>query len=204
MKIEYYGHSCFKVIDQQYGIVIDPYQNQSVPGLSLPKSLIAQEVICSHQHADHNGSELVTIEQRSINPFSIQSITVPHDDKDGSLRGMNNITILESSGIKVAHFGDLGRILTTEEAKQCLNLDCALIPVGGYYTIDVKQALEVIKLIKPRITIVMHYRNQADGLGEIASLQEVQTAIPSLKILDNSSIIIEEVADGIYALKALQ
>ena len=57
MKIEYLGHSCFRLDDE---LVIDPYKDGSVPGLPELRSP-ATKVICSHEHADHSGRECVVI-----------------------------------------------------------------------------------------------------------------------------------------------
>ena len=37
-------------------------------------------------------------------------------------------------------------------------MDILLIPVGGVYTIDGKQAVGIIKQIEPKIIIPMHYK----------------------------------------------
>ena len=44
-------------------------------------------------------------------------------------------------------------------------LDVALIPVGGFFTIDAAQAAELVAEINPRIVIPMHYSNAEQGLG---------------------------------------
>ena len=35
-----------------------------------------------------------------------------------------------------------------------------MIPVGGTYTIDSKAALDIIKKIKPKVAIPMHYKEE--------------------------------------------
>ena len=57
MKIEYLGHSCFRINEE---LVIDPYKDGSVPGLA-PLRVSGSRVICSHEHADHSGRECVEI-----------------------------------------------------------------------------------------------------------------------------------------------
>ena len=47
MKITWLGHSCFKVETKGYVIVLDPYEDGSVPGC-LPVREEADEVLCSH------------------------------------------------------------------------------------------------------------------------------------------------------------
>jgi L-ascorbate metabolism protein UlaG (beta-lactamase superfamily) len=36
--------------------------------------------------------------------------------------------------------------------------DVALLPIGGYYTMDAKQASEAVKLLSPKAVIPMHYK----------------------------------------------
>ncbi|MBQ6282315.1 MAG: MBL fold metallo-hydrolase [Bacilli bacterium] len=47
----------------------------------------------------------------------------------------------------------------TDKTKESESVKCdiALIPIGGYYTMDVEEATELIKIIKPKIVIPTHY-----------------------------------------------
>ena len=49
MKITYLGHSCFKITSEGYAIILDPYQDKSVPGYR-PLREQADQVLCSHEH----------------------------------------------------------------------------------------------------------------------------------------------------------
>ena len=51
--ITWHGHSCFSVTYDQFTMVIDPYKDNTVPGLT-PLSLFADEVYTTHEHGDHN------------------------------------------------------------------------------------------------------------------------------------------------------
>ena len=64
--------------------------------------------------------------------------------------------------------GDLGHKLADQLIEELGNIDILLIPVGGFYTIDAKEAVEVIHQIEPRIVIPMHY--QKGGLKETENL----------------------------------
>jgi L-ascorbate metabolism protein UlaG (beta-lactamase superfamily) len=37
------------------------------------------------------------------------------------------------------------------------NIDVALLPIGGRYTMDIEQAVEACKLLKCKMAIPMHY-----------------------------------------------
>lgn len=176
--ITYYGHSCFKVAGDNHSVLFDPYEDGSVPGISLPKDISVDMVYCSHNHHDHNASHLV--QSKNIELFSNKVITVPHDDKNGKLRGVNDIHIIEVEGKKIVHFGDIGRLLTTDELRQLTNIDIIMIPVGGYYTIDVHQAKQIINDLNPKLTILMHYRNGNIGYDVLSSLEEIKKVIPNI------------------------
>ena len=64
MKITWIGHSCFKVEEAGYRIVFDPYDDGYVPGLG-PVRETAEEVLCSHEHGDHNARKRVRFPEPS-------------------------------------------------------------------------------------------------------------------------------------------
>ena len=105
ISITWNGHSCFTVEKDGFSIVFDPYGPNTVPGLA-PLSLIADMVLCSHEHGDHGYTDAVTLKHSGTkNPFSITKIDTWHDPEQGALRGPNRIHILESNGLKIAHMG---------------------------------------------------------------------------------------------------
>ena len=61
-------------------------------------------------------------------------------------------------------------MLTQKE--QLKDLDVALIPVGGFYTIDAPTAKKVIDSISPRITIPMHFRGNGFGYDVLGDAEE--------------------------------
>lgn len=165
MKITWFGHSCFKIEKDEYSIVVDPYKTGSVPGYS-PVYTDADIVLCSHEHGDHSGVEEVSIKNADqVSPFTIDVLETYHDEVKGKKRGPNKIHIISAGEQRIAHLGDLGCELESEQLEQLLNLDCVMIPVGGYYTIDGKQAADLIHKLNPKIVIPMHYRDDLKGLG---------------------------------------
>mgnify|MGYP000878371737 CR=1 FL=1 len=158
MKLTWLGHSCFKMESNGYTIILDPYEDGYVPGLA-PVRETADAVFCSHEHSDHNGRETVTLKQDGVlSPFTITEIHTWHDDARGTKRGSNCIRIFNDGTYHVAHLGDLGCELESEQIEALKGLDAVMIPVGGFYTIDAKQAKALIDQIQPRVTLPMHYR----------------------------------------------
>ena len=56
-------------------------------------------------------------------------------------------------------------------------LDIALIPVGGFYTIDADSAARLIARIRPRIVIPMHYSTGYNASWPIAPLDKCLAAL---------------------------
>lgn len=173
MKITYIGHACFHIEDYSgHTLAIDPYKPGSVPGLK-DHGLVADEVICSHNHYDHDDFDGVGAPE-NVWPgkFDIKTIKTFHDDVQGAARGRNNINIINIDGKKVVHMGDIGCELTASQLDQIKDCDILLIPVGGFYTINARQAFVMTKDINPRIVIPMHYRGKTYGYKEIATREE--------------------------------
>lgn len=193
MHITWLGHSCFKIEKDGFSVIIDPYKDGSVPGLKNIREN-ADLVICSHEHGDHNGRECVKVTEKPDCPFKITALSVFHDDAGGSLRGKSSITILEAGIERIAHFGDLGCALTAEQESLLENLDLALIPVGGFYTIDGKTAGEIVKKLHPRKVVPMHYRDVDKGYGyaEISTVDPFLQAVGSAVFLEASSMDTEK------------
>ena len=170
MKLTWYGHACFLVETAEGSVVFDPYAPGSVPGLHLP-ALEADTVICSHGHDDHNYEKGVRLTGRKPS-FRLEQIPCWHDGECGRLRGPNTITLLEAEGLRLAHLGDLGHMLSQEQLAALGKVDVLLIPVGGYFTIDAAQAAALAEEINAGITVPMHYRGEGFGYEVIGPVED--------------------------------
>lgn len=167
MIITWQGHSCFKLQDKigpdGVTLVTDPF-NKEV-GLKVP-NFEADIVTVSHDHYDHNNVAALRANpfvidcagEYDIKNILIEGVDSFHDDKEGRERGENIIFRFEIDDISVVHLGDLGAILDSSQLEKLAGTDILLIPVGGKYTLNAKQAVEVISQIEPRIVIPMHYK----------------------------------------------
>ncbi|MCK5460246.1 MBL fold metallo-hydrolase, partial [Candidatus Parcubacteria bacterium] len=169
MRIIWHGHSCFSIktkslLNEEINIVIDPFDEKKT-GIKLPK-LKADIVLSSHDHYDHNNIKAVHGDPFIIkNPGEfetknvfIQGIPSFHDKKNGAERGENIIFYLESEKIHIAHLGDLGHLLDEKQLSKLSKVDILMIPVGGKYTINYSEAIEIISQLEPKIIIPMHYK----------------------------------------------
>lgn len=206
VRIQYYGHSCFKVSTESGSAVFDPYEDGSVPGTTLPEDLEADAVFCSHDHHDHNAAGQVKLTGRAC-PFGVSFLTVPHDDANGEKRGFCRITFLETGGLTVAHLGDLGRLPTEDEYEKLGQADILLIPCAGFYTIDAEETKEIIRRLKtPSLKILMHYREGSRGYDVQKTISEVMQIIPGVVRLPETEITADSraVPDQIITLEPLQ
>lgn len=166
MKIEYLGHSCFKLTESTgTSIVCDPYSDEI--GYAMRK-VSADAVTVSHGHYDHNavqnvdGAPLLIDggQNNGLAGVEISSIKSFHDTSRGKKRGENTIFKFRMDGIDVCHLGDLGEKCSSDLIETLLPVDVLLIPVGGTYTIDAEMAKEYVDRIMPDIVIPMHYRTR--------------------------------------------
>lgn len=71
-------------------------------------------------------------------------------------RGLCTGVIFELDGVTLYHASDTDPIEEMKEL-QDENIDVALLPVGGHYTMNQDEALEAIKMIEPEKVVPIHY-----------------------------------------------
>lgn len=170
MDLYWYGQACFKIKGKNATVVIDPY-DADFTGLKLPKNLSSDVVLVTHGHEDHNNAKAVVTEQGGqpmtfdkpgeyeVSGVVITGVSSFHDNSQGSERGTNTIFHLLFDNLDIVHLGDLGQArLTEEQVAQLGQTDILLIPVGSVYTINAKQAADIVSQLEPKIIIPMHYK----------------------------------------------
>jgi len=188
MDIKYFGVSSFLIKSKDAKLVTDPFD--SYIGYKLPKT-DANIVTVSHGHKDHNnvsavdGNPLVInmpgeFEKNEIRVFGFQS-------SHGGDRGENILYKIEADGLSVLHCGDLGIVPEEKFIESIGDVDILMVPVGGTYTLNAEQAVELIKRVEPSIVIPMHYNypklDQKEYGGKLAPVSEF------LKKMDRENIV---------------
>jgi L-ascorbate metabolism protein UlaG (beta-lactamase superfamily) len=173
MKVKWYGHAAFKLTTAKgVRLIIDPYE----PGFggALTYGAITDEadiVLTSHDHGDHcyvqeiKGKFTRIGKEGSYDVAGIKILAIPcfHDPSKGKERGNNLIFVIEADNLRVAHAGDLGHALDAGTLQKIGSVDLLLLPVGGFYTIDANVATDVMQVIRPSITVPMHYKTDKCG-----------------------------------------
>ena len=174
MEVTFIGHACFLIkFSTGYSICFDPYASGSVPGLS-DIDVIADSSNCSHDHMDHYGYKEVGSPDT---PYEgdlpeIEHIKSFHDEVHGAKRGRNNITIVKAGGETAVHMGDIGCELTDEQIGKIKGCDLLMIPVGGFFTINCREAFDLCQKIDPKVVIPMHFRGATFGYDVISGREE--------------------------------
>ena len=187
MKITWHGHSCFTIATAQGSVTVDPFQDNYVPGLGVIRP-ISDAVFCSHGHGDHHGVDAVQLTGKECS-VGVETISTWHDEAQGTKRGANLIHIFSAEDMKVIHLGDLGCELTEEQIAALSGADVLLTPVGGFYTIDAKQARTIVDQIKPRVIIPMHYKGEGFGFDVIATVDDFLALWEgTVKVLEGNTV----------------
>lgn len=66
--------------------------------------------------------------------------------------------IVFPNGFTVYHAGDTGIFCNMALLAELYPIDLALLPIGGFFTMDGQQAARACKLLQPRMVIPMHYQ----------------------------------------------
>lgn len=180
MEITWHGQSCFSVKSKDGVVVIDPHGGTGLPEPKLKSDIL----LVTHDHQDHNNVKAV----EGISQKEPLVISGPGEYEFGNIvvigiasfhnqkREKNTIYVLKTEDVSVCHLGDLGQKSLSDSQLEALNsVDILMIPVGGNYTINGKEALEIISQIEPKIVIPMHYK--IPGLSiNIAGIEEFAKA----------------------------
>ena len=112
-----------------------------------------------------NPNEEYTIEGLSIS--TIPSYNTNKDFHKKEYKWIGYLVNIEDKIIYVAGDTDI-----TEENKQ-VKCDIAFVPIGGTYTMDYKEAAELINTIKPETVIPIHYHTIVGTRDDANSFKEL-------------------------------
>lgn len=173
MTITWFGHSCFRIEAKeglstgsgQVSILIDPFSRDI--GLKPPR-IKDDLVLITHNHYDHNNIEGADLQTTMVidgpgeyerKGIYVKGIFSYHDKTRGQERGLNTIYVIKAEDITVCHMGDFGQDKFEEHQLDDIgDIDILMLPVGGKYTIDYKEAVDMVSQIEPKVIIPMHYK----------------------------------------------
>lgn len=199
MKIKWNGHASFTITGSDGKVIVtDPYESGAFGGgIGYgPIDDRADVALVSHEHADHNytkslkGKPEVLKKGGAAAGVQFTGVPVAHDDKDGAERGKNVMFAFTVDGVRVAHMGDLGHLLTPEQLAALGKVDVLLAPIGGVFTLDPPAAAKLVDQIHPRVVIPMHYKTEKCGFP-LASVDDFAKHLTRVKKTGESEIEID-------------
>ncbi len=93
-------------------------------------------------------------------PFGRVKFTIAHHGSvspDGVYTGNPAGIVLTVDGKIIYHAGDTGLFYDMKLIGESNPLDLALLPIGDNYTMGIDDAVRAVELLRPRVTIPMHY-----------------------------------------------
>lgn len=187
MEIKINTHSSIKIISDKI-IYFDPFEIRE-------ESHDADIIYITHDHYDHFSIEdikkiekedtVYVIPDCMYNLLGGENVITMYPNDKLIVEGYETLAIPSYNNEKPFHpkeKGYVGYIVTIGNKRVYVAGDCdinndnkrikcdiALVPVGGKYTMDYKQAAELINIIKPEIAIPTHYGsitgNKSDGIN---------------------------------------
>jgi L-ascorbate metabolism protein UlaG (beta-lactamase superfamily) len=103
-------------------------------------------------------------------------------------RDGNSIFIFETADLCIGHLGHLHHGLTAQYRAVLGTLDILMVPVDGTFTLGHKDMAEVVRLLRARLILPMHYFS---GYSLQAFLTEMQGEF-AVKVHDSSQIIVSQ------------
>jgi L-ascorbate metabolism protein UlaG (beta-lactamase superfamily) len=188
--IQWLGHASFRICYEDKFIYIDPWKlKESVGDATL--------VLVSHSHYDHYSPEDIAKVSGSDTKL-IASADVVAKEKAGeailpgltvALEGIRVIGvpaynpnkqfhpkgnkwvgfIIETGAKRIYYAGDTD---LTEEMKALKDIEVALLPVGGTYTMNAREAAEATGYIKPKLAIPYHWGDIVGGRSDAGQFSE--------------------------------
>tara|TARA_B100000686_G_C16440384_1_gene786678 strand:- start:51 stop:701 length:651 start_codon:yes stop_codon:yes gene_type:complete len=183
MKIKFYGHAGVKIEDDRV-LLIDPWLNDNPLATIKAEDITkADYIIATHNHFDHvndipviaknteatviaileTAEDLATkgckktigcniggtVKLKGLELIFTQAFHSMSSNPSGVIIFYNNKTIY--------HAGDTGVFGDMKLIAEMYPLDLAFLPVGGHFTMGIKEAKKAIQLLNPKKVIPIHY-----------------------------------------------
>lgn len=165
VSITWFGHSSFLIEHGREAVYIDNY---ALPDITEKKATI---IVHTHGHYDHCADCGKIADEKTAyagmcrhardligNKLKIRDVQVEFVDaytptKPYHHKNAGCGVIITLGGVRVYHAGDTDLIPEMERIK----CDIALLPIGGTFTMNEKEAADAVKIINPKVVIPMHY-----------------------------------------------
>ena len=166
VQLTFVGHSTFLIESPEGVIIATDYAGYS-------GGVVPDVITMNHAHPSHytdRPDPAIKHVLRGWNPeggparhdirigdVHIRNVTTDIRSAAGRISDGNSIFIFEIAGLCIGHLGHLHQELTEGQLALIGRLDIVLVPVDGGYTMAQTSMITVLKALKARIVIPMHF-----------------------------------------------
>jgi hypothetical protein len=161
MEIEYKGGDCVVLSSKKEEIVTDP--GLSAIGLKDQGLKATVQLLTQSSFAAPASDETIVVDgpgEYEVHNCSIAGIAA---NTHLAPEGKRTATMyrLDIEDVSVAILGHIAPKLDDDQLEAIGVVDVLIIPVGGYgYTLEPKQAVDLVRTIEPKIVIPVHYAEE--------------------------------------------
>ncbi len=138
----------------------DHFSDVDIKKVSLPSTIIIATKDCLKKNAYPNSiasfpgfsKEINGIKIEAVPAYNIKPERLNFHPKSNGWVGY----VIDINGERLYHAGDTDFI---DEMRSLKNIDTALLPAGGKYTMDVDEAIEAANAIDAKHVVPMHYKH---------------------------------------------
>ncbi len=167
-EIRWYGHNCFRIRAKEATVLTDPVARST--GYAMSKQN-ADIVTISDEHAGNINlnalrSDFQTIRgpgEYEMHDVFITGIRTYRDEERKPESGYNTIYLIEVEGLKIGHLGNLGHVLSDEQAEIFNNVDILMIAAGGGGVLAHEKAGDLVTQLSPKAVVPMRF---ATAIGD--------------------------------------
>jgi L-ascorbate metabolism protein UlaG (beta-lactamase superfamily) len=190
VRLQWLGHASFRLTDGADVVYIDPWKLEDAPH-------DATLVLVSHSHYDHySGDDIAKVSGdktqiiasvdvvgkqgggKTVAPgdtaqsagVTVAGVASYNPNKQYHPRSNDWLGfVVEIGGKRIYYAGDTD---LTDEMKGLTNIDVALLPVGGTYTMSAQEAAEATKAFEPKRAIPYHWGDIVGGKSDAEAFSE--------------------------------
>ena len=211
IQFHYIHHSAFTFSDGKTTLLFDPYLEGNPEGLTAG-DIKADYIFISHAHGDHLG-DAYEIAKRN-DALIISTAEIAHDAETHGCRahamhlggtfafpfGRVRITpafhgsgiagghacgfIVDFHGAKFYYAGDTALFSDMQLLQKLDSFRYALLPIGGNFTMDPKDAAKAAAFLKAPVVLPIHYNTwPVIAQDPVPFQREVEAAVPGTKVV---------------------
>lgn len=164
-KLIYQGHGSFKLISNHHTVIyVDPYAGEGYDE-------VADIILISHEHHDHNAIERVPFDENTVilrskdwingNTYLKKTIKDIVIEATQAYNGHHDPFCCVGFLITIDHHliyaaGDTSTTVAMKQDLSKRHLDVALLPIDGIYNMDAEEATQCFKLLQAVYSIPIH------------------------------------------------